>query len=74
MEFKEDLDVGYNVDDDENDLVIDEENNSVWSDNEDFGDNVVLSDEGGIENNILIDEVDVENNFDLSDEDSGEDI
>ena len=74
MESKEDSDEGRNVDDDENDLVTDEENNSVWSDNEDFGDNVVLSDEGGIENNISTDEADVENNLDLSDEDSGEDI
>ena len=75
MESKEDSDEGRNVDNDENDPVTDEENNSVWSDNEDFGDNVVLTDEGGIENNISTDEDDVENNLDLSsDEDSGRDI
>ena len=74
MESKEDSDEGHTVDDDENDLVTDEENNSVWSDNEDFEENVVLTDTGGIENNISTDEDDVENNLDLSDEDTGEDI
>ena len=74
MEFKGDSDEGRNVEADENDLVTDEENNSVWSDNEDFGDNVVLTDEGGFENNISTDEDNVETNLDLSDEDSGEDI
>ena len=78
MESKEDSDEGHNiddnVDDEKNDEVTDEENNSGWSDNEDFGDNAVLTDEDGIENNISTDEDDAENNLDLSDEDSDEDV
>lgn len=78
LELKEDSDEGHDIDDNDddekNDIVTDEENNSVWSDNEDFGNTVVLTDEGGIENNISTDEDDTENNLDLSDEDSEEDI
>lgn len=78
MESKEDSDEYRDVDDDgddeKNEVATDEENNSVWSDSEDFRDNVVLTDEGGVENNISTDGDDVEKNLDLSDEDSGDDI
>ena len=78
MEYKEDSDEYRDVDDDgddeKNEVATDEENNSVWSDSEDFRDNVVLTDEGGVENNISTDGDDVEKNLDLSDEDSGDDI